>query len=68
MSFYILYPKLKGSTEKDRKITKVYDYDSWEYNPKHADWFSEQTGDVFANFQINVKLQNLITNNIDIQL
>lgn len=58
----------KAGQKKESKTTQVFDYDSWIYDSTHADWFSELTGDVFADFQVDIKLQNLLNNNIDTQL
>ena len=54
--------------ENESKIMKAYDYDSWIYDSMNADWHSELTGELFADFQIDVKLQHLLSNNIDTQL
>ncbi|MBC8320136.1 MAG: protein rep [Bacteroidetes bacterium] len=54
--------------EHETKIASVTDYDIWIYDPSNADWYSEFTGQVFADFQLDPHLQNLLYNNIDTTL
>ena len=51
-----------------KTITKVFNYYIWIYDSSNSDWFSEYTGQVFADFHIDTKLQNLLNNNIDTAL
>lgn len=44
---------------------KLLEYDLWTYDSRNADWFSEQTGQVLANYIMDVKLKHLLSNNID---
>jgi len=58
----------KPIEEKVKKVSRVYDYDRWIYVSKRMDWFSEITGQAFADYQLEVSLFNLLVNNIDTEL
>ena len=51
--------------ENNALIKEVTDYDSWLYDPKNSDWFSEISGQAFSNYKVDASLQDLLMNRID---
>ncbi len=58
----------KKDNESKGLVREVTEYDSWVYDPENADWFSEQTGQVFAHYTPDIELQNMLANNIDMEV
>lgn len=55
--------KPKGGT-----ITKLKNYDEWEYNPTIADWTSVYSGELLTEYKLPFDLKRLLDNMIDLQL
>ncbi len=53
----------KGGT-----ITKLKQYDEWEFNATYTDWVSVYSGELLTNYKIPFALDQLLHNRVDVKL
>lgn len=58
----------KNKTTIEPTITKLKNFDEWEYSPQFADWVSVYSGELLTEYIPPFELMRLLKNNIDVRL